>query len=248
MYKNYFIVAFRNFWRNKIFTTINVLGLAIGISAALVIYLIVYFDFSFDKFHKDGNRIYRVVSDMNFSGEPYHNSGVPFPLPSATRNEVTGIEDVTAFYLYYQPKVSPENPVNSKPLVFKDQPATIFADDHYFKFFSYQWLAGFPKTALSEPFRVVLSETVAKTYFPNLNNQQIIGKQVVYNDSVKTTVSGIVKDLDETTDFTFKQFISLATVQASGLKDNMGANQWGSTNSASQCFLKLSKGAQIPSH
>ncbi len=86
MYKNYFIVAFRNFWRNKIFTTINVLGLAIGISAALVIYLIVFFDFSFDKFHKDGNRIYRVVSDMNFSGEPYHNSGVPYPLPAATRN------------------------------------------------------------------------------------------------------------------------------------------------------------------
>lgn len=246
MYKNYFIVAFRNFSRNKVFTSINVLGLAIGISAALVIYLIVYFDFSFDRFHKDGDRIYRVVSDMNFSGEPYHNSGVPYPLPAATRNEVTGIEDVTAFYLYYKPKVSPQNTVNLKPLVLKDQPTTIFADDHYFKFFSYQWLAGSPKTALSEPFRVVLSETVAKTYFPNLNNGQIIGKQVIYNDSVKTTVSGIVKDLDKTTDFTFKQFISLATVPASGLKDNMGADQWGSTNSASQCFLKLSKGAQIP--
>lgn len=244
MYKNYFIVAFRNFWRNKIFTAINVLGLAIGISAALVIYLIVYFDFSFDQFHKDGNRIYRVVSDMNFSGEPYHNSGVPFPLAAATRNEVTGIEDITAFYLYYQPKVSIENAANTKPLVFKNQLATIFADDHYFTFFSYQWLAGSPKTALREPFKVVLSETVAKTYFPNLNNLQIIGKQVVYNDSIKTTVSGIVKDLDETTDFTFKQFISLATVPASGLKNNMGAEQWSNTNSASQCFLKLARGAQ----
>lgn len=244
MYKNYFIVAFRNFSRNKVFTTINVLGLAIGISAALVIYLIVHFDFSFDKFHKDGDRIYRVVSDMNFSGEPYHNSGVPYPLPAATRNEVTGIEDVTAFYLYYQPKVSLEKAANTKPLVLKDQPATVFADDHYFSFISYQWLAGSPKTALSEPFKVVLAETVAKIYFPGLNNQQIIGKQVVYNDSVKTTVSGIVKDLDETTDFTFKQFISLATVTASGLKDNMGADQWSSTNSASQCFLKLAKGAQ----
>lgn len=244
MYKNYFIVALRNSLRHKIFTTINVFGLAIGISAALVIYLIVYFDFSFDKFHKDGNRIYRVVSDMNFSGEPYYNSGVPFPLPAATRNEVTGIKDVTAFYLYYQPKVSIENTANTKPLVFKSQPSVIFADDHYFKFFSYQWLAGLSQTALREPFQVVLSENVAKTYFPNLKNQQIIGKQIVYNDSIKTTVSGIVKDLTETTDFTFKQFISLATVPASGLKNNMAIEQWSSTNSASQCFLKLAKGTQ----
>jgi putative ABC transport system permease protein len=245
MYKNYFLVAVRNFWRNKIFTTINVFGLALGISAALVIYLIVYFDFSFDKFHKDGNRIYRVVSDMNFSSEAYYNSGVPYPLPAATRNEVTGIEDVTAFYLYYQPKVTIENAANAKPTVFKDQPATIFADDHYFTFLSYQWLAGSPQTALRQPFQVVLSETVAQTYFPHLTREQMIGKQVVYNDSIKTFISGIVKDLDATTDFTFKQFISLSTVPASGLKDNMGAEQWGSTNSASQCFIKLSAGAQI---
>ncbi len=68
MLKNYFIVAFRNFRHNKVFSLINILGLAIGISAALVIYLIVSYDFSFDTFHKDGDRIYRVVTDMKFAG------------------------------------------------------------------------------------------------------------------------------------------------------------------------------------
>jgi len=63
MFKNHFIIALRNFWRNKTFSIINVSGLAIGISAALVIFLIVYYEFSFDKFEKDGDRIYRVVLD-----------------------------------------------------------------------------------------------------------------------------------------------------------------------------------------
>ncbi len=69
MVKNYFIVAFRNFRHNKIFSLINILGLAIGISASLVIYLLVNYHFTFDKFEKDNDRIYRVVSNFTFSGE-----------------------------------------------------------------------------------------------------------------------------------------------------------------------------------
>lgn len=74
MFKNYFTVALRNFQRNKIFSLINIAGLAIGISASLVIYLIVQHEFNFDKFHKDGDRIYRVVSKMEFPDMTIHNS------------------------------------------------------------------------------------------------------------------------------------------------------------------------------
>ena len=68
MFKNHLIVAFRNFRRNKIFSLINIIGLSIGISAALVIYLIVQYDFAFDQFEKNGKKIYRVVSDFKFFG------------------------------------------------------------------------------------------------------------------------------------------------------------------------------------
>src|SRR5258706_8394521 len=118
MIKNYLITALRNLRRNKIFSLINVLGLSIGISAALVIYLIVQYDFSFDKFQKDGDRIYRVVTDMKFAGEPFNNSGVPFPLPEAARKEVSGIEECAAFWTA-SPKVSIPTG-SSKPAVFKD--------------------------------------------------------------------------------------------------------------------------------
>src|ERR1700722_20004507 len=83
MLKNYFRVALRNFWRNKVFSTINILGLSIGISVSLVIFLIVSYDLGFDHFEPNGDRIYRVVSDYVFQGEPYYNSGVCYPLPEA---------------------------------------------------------------------------------------------------------------------------------------------------------------------
>src|SRR5438046_1431809 len=92
MIKNYFIVAVRNFRRHKIFSFINIVGLAIGISASLVIYLIVSYDFSFDKFENDNDRIYRVVSDMKFPDNDFKNAGVPLPLIQASQKELTGVE------------------------------------------------------------------------------------------------------------------------------------------------------------
>src|SRR5215467_12030385 len=98
MIRNYLKTAVRNLAKNKIFSLINVSGLSIGISSALVIYLIVSYDFSFDKFLKDKDRIYRVVSDFTFSGEAYHNSGVTYPMPKAIQKDLTGIENVVHFY------------------------------------------------------------------------------------------------------------------------------------------------------
>ena len=79
MLKNYLAVAYRNFIRNKIFSLINVLGLSIGISASLVIFLIVHYDFSFDKFENDRDRLYRVVTEFESSWERISFSRCPFP-------------------------------------------------------------------------------------------------------------------------------------------------------------------------
>src|SRR6476659_5689553 len=99
MLTNYFKTSIRSIWRNKLFSAINVLGLAIGISAALVIYLIVAFDLGFEKFHKDPERIYRVVSEFEFSGVEFKNSGVTLPLSAALRAEVPGLDLVIPFFM-----------------------------------------------------------------------------------------------------------------------------------------------------
>src|SRR6195952_3407019 len=102
MIKNYFKTAFRGFWKHKLFTLINVIGLSIGISAALVIYLIVNYDFTFDKFHKDGDRIYRIVTNYSFSGDVGYNSGINGPMVEAVKNDVTGLEGTAPFFNLYQ--------------------------------------------------------------------------------------------------------------------------------------------------
>ena len=233
MIKNYLKTAFRTFRKHKLFTFINIIGLSIGISASLVIFLIVYRDLTFDKFHKDGNRIYRVVTDFNYAGELFYNRGVRGPLPDAIKNDVTGVEisapAITNTYNVLIPGKTQKN--------FKNNENMVYADQRYFRIFSYRWLAG-SERVLSEPHRVVLASKQAKKYFPSLSYDEMIGKQVIYGDSIKTTVAGVVEEFKENTDVTFTDFISYPTAQSVDyLKRAMSS--WTSTNGNSMCFIKL---------
>lgn len=238
MIKNYFKVAFRNFWRHKLFTMINVVGLTIGISAALVIYLIVHYDFTFDKFHKDGDRIYRVVTDFSFAGTPGHNPGVCGPLPWATKNQVTGLEEAAPIFRLSQPNVTIPNGSKASSR-FKIQDNVVVADGDYFKLFEYKWLAGSAHSALTEPDQVVLTSDQAEKYFPGVSYEQILGRTVIY-DTLKTTVSGIVQTSKENTDLTFQAFISFPTAFSHpALKAQLRLQNWGGTSPEYQLFVKL---------
>src|SRR5215813_7948924 len=120
MFKNYFKTAWRTLWKNKIFSVINVLGLAIGISASLVIYLIVRYNFSFDKFEKDRDRIYRVVSDYNDQGRSGNTRGTQAPLGEATKGQLIGLQDVIVFRCFNFDKLAVPGNVSAKPTTFKD--------------------------------------------------------------------------------------------------------------------------------
>jgi putative ABC transport system permease protein len=247
MLKNYFKTAWRSLMRFKLFTLINILGLAIGISAALVIYLIVHYDFTFDKFEGDNDQIYRIVTDFKNAGVPYHNSGVPAPTAEAVRRDVTGLKVVSAFHRYDEDlKITIPGDGHQQPLTLKKQGNTIFADANYFKIVPYVWLAGSPGVSLKDPFKLVISEKRAKAFFPDLNISQLIGKQVVYNDTVRLTVSGVVKEINQNTDFVFQDFISLSTIPSSGLKSNYSWGNWGMTNGSSQLYVKLAPGTSVP--
>lgn len=240
MIKNYFKIAFRGFWKHKLFTLINIVGLSIGISAALVIYLIVHFDFTFDKFHKDGDRIYRVVTNFSFSGSLGYNPGVCGPLLGAVKSQVTGLGgNAPIFRLLSQPNVLIRSDKTTQ-LSFKLQDDVILADEGYFTIFQYKWLAGSVKTSLSGPFQVVLTSEQAKKYFPSLSYDQMLGRTVVY-DTIKTTITGIVQTLKENTDLTFHDFISFSTTLANNdLKAHLRLYNWGGTSPESQLFIKLS--------
>jgi len=245
MLKTYFTIAYRNFIRNKVISLINVSGLAIGISAALVIFLIVYYDFNFDKF-ENRDQLYRVVTESKFYASILHDPGVPSPLAAAVKNEVTGIKEVIGFHQYNgDPKVTVSKQNNEKAYQNRHQTDIVWADKSYFNLIPYEWLAGSGQTALEEPFRVVLTAERAKLYFPSISYAGMIGKQIVYDDSVVTTVSGIVKELPQNTDFIFKEFISQSTIPATGLKQNYRWDNWDFVNDGTQLFIRLSPGLSI---
>ena len=132
MFKNYFKTARRTLWKNKIFSLINVLGLAIGISASLVIYLIVSYDFSFDKFEKDRGRIYRVV--WTFVGPDFNNhiTGITYAMPAAVKKEILGLDVVAPFSMFNNaPNISVPDVNLKKPAVFKYQRDFVYADENY---------------------------------------------------------------------------------------------------------------------
>ena len=243
MITNYFKIALRNFWNNKVLSLINILGLSIGISAALVIFLIVAYEFSFDRFQKDADRIYRVVLDVKYNGTEGHSAAVPSPLSSAIQNEVTGIDatvPVMQFHGDATAKVSiPGNSEN--PVIYKKQSDIVFTNQQYLQLLSYRWIANSQQISLEDPFTVVLTESRAQLYFPGIATTDIIGKQLTYND-INVTVSGIVKDLNEHTVFTALEFISFPTISKTNLQDQFMMDVWNDWMIYSQLYIKISKG------
>lgn len=241
MFKTYFKIAFRGFWRHKLFTLINIIGLSIGISAFLAIYFIVHYDFTFDKFHKDSDRIYRVVMNISFQGHKNYLSGGPVPLGEAIKTQATGIEEITPVYSLSPHFVYIDKDKNVQKR-FRDPDRITLADQQYFKIFNYVWLAGSSQHALDAPGQVVLTSQQAKLYFPSLSYHEIIGKVVTY-DTLKTTVSGIVETFTKNSDFTFHDIISFSTATTNKhLADDLHINNWDRISSASEVFVKLAPG------
>ncbi|MDQ3535516.1 MAG: ABC transporter permease, partial [Bacteroidota bacterium] len=180
MLLNYLKIALRSLRKNIGLSFIQISGLAVGISIIMVLGMQVHHEFNYDTFHKDGEKIYRVVSSSKFGDEEFPNSGVPAPLAEAVKNDMTGIEDIVAFHIWQDVTVSilKEEKIERSIKHVND---IIFTNTEYFDLFSHVWLAGSP--ALDEPFKVVLTESKAKEYFGNEQVSNIIGNIIYYQDS-----------------------------------------------------------------
>ncbi|KAB7727874.1 FtsX-like permease family protein [Rudanella paleaurantiibacter] len=249
MLRNYLKIAFRNLVKHRVSTLINLFGLTIGVTTCLTIYLITRHELSYDTFHADHERIYRLVGETQFGNPPEKRPAgfVPNAVPEGVRQEIVGIETVAAFHNIESDVLIPNG--TGKPQRFEarkrgvDPAEIIVTDPQYFDLFSYQWLAGNPKTALNEPLTLVLSAQKARKYFGDLPPHQYLGKQVIYWDSLRVTVSGVVQDWATPTDLTFTDFISLRSIRGSNLlKQSINLDQWDDIWSSSQAFVKLQPG------
>ena len=231
MLKNYVRIAWRNILRHKAFTIINISGLTLGVCACIIIFLISHYEFSFDDFHPDKERIYHVGCEVSVGTvDQGIASRVMPPTAAALKQEIPGVEAAASFYNYY-PTISirsEDKSIHSFQCTIEgsEQSSVIITGPEYFTIFKYDWLAGGPSVSLQNPFSVVLSASRARQYFGALSFDQIIGKEVIYDDSLRVRVAGIVKDWNENTDFPFTEFISWSTIDASFLHNEYHTDMW----------------------
>jgi putative ABC transport system permease protein len=246
MLKNYWRIAWRTIARNKIYTTINVLGLALGICGCVVLYLITDYEFSFDRHRPDGERIYRIVGNrVSPDGEEgFLNS--PYDDVAGFQTQIPGFEASAALF-DYDGKIS--IPQQGQPVKHFEshipgtlyQRSSIFTGPGFFGVFTYQWLAGNART-LEQPNTVVLTESRARLYFGERPAAEMIGKSILYDDSLAVHVSGIVRDYQGNTDIGYTDFLSITTATHSFLKDYIPTADWTSLSPhRSNAFVKLDK-------
>jgi putative ABC transport system permease protein len=170
MYKNYFITAWRNVIRKKSSATINVFGLTLGISCALIIFALVNYHLSFDNFHTDADRIYRFVTEEH-RDEVEYDASVPPPFGKFFRDDYTFSEHTSRVCTEYNELITIEEKGENK----KFNETIAFAEPELFKIFNFPLLTGNPQTILVEPNTVILTEKVAAKYF---GDESAIGKTI----------------------------------------------------------------------
>ena len=235
MIRSYFKIAWRNLQKHKLFSVINIISLAIGFSASFVIGLMVYYDLTFDKFHPDSELIYRVTSTFITNDSERTNRGIPMPYINEVKSNISAVEFSSGIHVASLQKIKEETTNKT----FKNPEYVIFTDSEYFQIFKYNWLAGNPEIALNAPNQVVLTNKRAQKYFPSFQPNEIIGKTLIYNDSIQTTVTGIVANFEERSDLIFQEFLSIETSKKTDQGSYILDPQWDNTNSGSQLFIKV---------
>ncbi len=231
MIRNYFRVAIRNITRHKVFTFLNIAGLAIGMAASLLILLWVQDELSYDRFNKKGEHIYRVEEDQFYSGARYHVTVTPHPSGPVWKEKI--------------PEIVEQARINRIPRVlFRNGDKVFFestivaSDSGLFNMFTLPLLRGDPQTALSAPYSIVLSEKLANKYFGDANP---LGMTVTLENRFQFMVTGVMKEIPENSIFTFEGIIPYSFLKEIGAV----GNSWG--NNSIFTFVELADGSDIES-
>ena len=225
MFKNYFITTLRKLNRQKNYTLINVLGLALGITCCLFIFLIIQYELRFERFHQKYDRIYRIVTDEKINDIVNPTMGTPIPMAPALRNDFPNLEKVTAVFGMYSGLFSIAREANTTSR-FQENDCIAFVEPEFFEIFDFPWSAGDPKD-LNEPNVAALTETTAKKFF---GASDPVGRTIRMDNQADLKVIGIVKDLPLHTDFPFTVFISWKSVPITGMPMDSWTNLTSNVN------------------
>ncbi len=232
MIKNFFVIAVRNILKHKVFSFINVTGLAVGLAASLLILLWVQDELSFERFNRNAGTIYRVEEDQFYSGARYHVTVTPFPSGPEWKQKIPEIAEQVRVQLWM-----PRMLFRQDDKVFFET-SIIAADSAFFDMFSFQLLTGDVASALTSPHSIVLSEKLARKYFGDTNP---LGKSITIENRYQFMVTGVLKPLPKNSMFNFEALVPFMFLKEMGAMDN----NWGSNSIFT--YVRLDKNSDIQS-
>ncbi|MCE7993626.1 MAG: FtsX-like permease family protein [Roseivirga sp.] len=223
MFKNNYIISVRNLMKHKFYSSIKILGLAIGLASVILISSFVYNEMTFDQFHEDADRIYRF-SEI-FSNEQgvveEKSASIPFPFGPTFHVDYPDVETVRLYQTFQKTPL----------VVYRDgeksfyEEKLFFTDSTFFNIFSFELAQGNPATALDNPRSLVITESMAKKYF---GDEPAMGKTVYFENKLPLTVTAIAKDPPLNSHFRFEFLSTLMNIdevfEATG--NRFGANGW----------------------
>ena len=246
MFKNYLKIAWRNLRKNKSYSLINILGLSSGIACAILIFIVVSYQLSFDTFHPHTERLYRVVTEFHNESIEYQ-SGVPQPLGKAFRNDYSFMETSARVCSFNNALLSLPGEKETKK--FQEEDGVAYAEPEFFDLFNFPLVKGDHLHPLTEPNTALITQRIAAKYF---GSEEPIGRIIRYNNQTDFRITGILKDIPGNTDR--KQEIYLSYANLKDLDPYLASDSsWGTVKSSMNFFIRLKPGvsaatveAQLP--
>jgi len=233
MIKNYFKIAWRNLWRHKRMTFINIAGLGIGMAAAVLIAMWVQNELNFDRDQPDADNIYRIKTHLSISkNETWIWETSPYMLGDFASRQIPQITGIARLRTHYKDL----NLLDGSRIITESKAG--YVDEGWFKMFHYDLLEGSLDAFAKNPFSIILTQSAAKKYF---GNQDAIGK-VLRIDTNNYQVQAVVKDYAASSSFRYNLLMPLAS-QLANPQNKKNAMQWGNYNYIT--FVKLRPGANL---
>lgn len=229
MFYNYLKTALRNLLREKGSSFLNISGLTLGITCSLVLFLLVKHLATFDNYHSNRDRIFRVVMESDGNNGRFYTPGTPRPLPDAFRNDFPEAEEVTFTSYRSNTQVTVPQP-QGEPKKFQEEEGVVFAEPNFFRVFDRSLLNGDAAKALDEPYEAIISRSLARKYF---GHEEVIG-EIVRHDTIDYKINAVMEDPPVNTDFPFTLMLSYATI-----KRENDAERWNSIWSDEHCYILL---------
>ena len=192
MFRNYLNTVLRGIWKYKIYSAINVFGLAIGLAASLLILVYVRYELSFDRYHENHERVQRVSLHGSLAGNEVNANATPYPLAATVANEFTQVESAARVRRFFtETLVSLDDSGYQESEVFH-------ADRSFFEIFTHEFVAGDPATALAEPNSIVITASIANKYF---GSSDALGGVLRFNGNRDYQVTGVIEDVPANSHF-----------------------------------------------